>query len=378
MPYRTEPTLADVGTLRVLVVDDDLFINRLVQLRLNRRGYEVASARDGQEALTAIQHSPPDLIFLDVSMPEVDGLSVLEAIRRERLDIAVVMMTAYGSESVAVEAMRQGADDYLPKPFDATDFDGVLERVVRRLLLTRQNALLRRRLEQEMADAASVQADLLPARLPTLPNFEVAAYFRPARAVSGDFYDWTQDADGSLALTLGDVMGKGMPAALLMAMVRAVMRVAGELHAPAKALATAHHVLGPDLDRSGRFITLFHALLEPDIRRVIYADAGHGLGVIRRADGCVELLHSHGLPLGVLPDVIYAEQELTFAPGDCLVVYSDGLTDAGGDLFTGPMLAATLDGDMNAAEIIAALMAAAVPPGDVPDDLTVLVLRCIA
>lgn len=379
MPYRTEPTLEDYTSLRVLVVDDDLFINRLVQLRLRKRGYQVDSVRDGQEALDFLHQSPSDLIFLDVSMPNVDGLSVLERIRRDQLDTAVIMMTAYGSESVAVEAMRQGADDYLSKPFDATDFEAVLERTVRRLLLTRQNALLRRRLDQEMAAAAQVQADLLPNQLPTLDNFEVAAYFRPARTVSGDFYDWFQSEDGALSLTLGDVMGKGMPAALLMTMARAVMRVAGQLRTPAEALATAHDVLGPDLERSGRFITLFHARLEPVTHWLVYADAGHGLGFVRRCNGSVEPLESQGLPLGIFPDVLYTERGLLFAAGDYLVVYSDGLLDANDDEhLTIDAMAGMITSGMDAQQVIDALLEAAVPPGDVPDDLTVLVVRCLA
>lgn len=379
MPYQTEPTLEHYASLNVLVVDDDLFINQLVQLRLRKRGYQVSSAHNGKEALAHIAQTPPDLIFLDVTMPEVDGLTVLQNIRRERFDIAVIMMTAYGSERVAVESLRQGADDYLSKPFEAVDFDGVLERTVRRLLLTRQNALLRRRLEQEMAAAAQVQADLLPSGLPSLPNFEMAAHFQPARAVSGDFYDWSLNEDGTLNFTLADVMGKGMPAALLMAMARPVMRVAGQLQTPAQALNTAHNVMGADLERSGRFITLFHARLKPATREVTYTDAGHGLGFVHRHNHCIEPLQSFGLPLGIFADAIYSERTLTLTPGDHLVVYSDGLLEATGAASAGEdALAAVLTPDMSAQQAITALLAQVVPTSELPDDLTVLALRCVA
>ena len=379
MSYRTEPVLEDYASLNVLVVDDDRFINQLVCLRLQKRGYQVSSAYDGREALEFIQRTPPDLVFLDVTMPALDGLSVLERIRRERLDIAVIMMTAYGSERVAVEALRQGADDYLSKPFEAIDFDAVLERAVRRLLLTRQNALLRRRLEQEMAAAAQVQADLLPSGLPSLPNFEFAVYFRPASAVSGDFYDWVLNEDGSLTFTLADVMGKGMPAALLMAMARPVMRVAGQLQMPGQALTTAHNVLAPDLERSGRFITVFHARILPERRQIIYSDAGHGLGFVRRCNGCIETLTSAGLPLGIFPDAAYVEQDVTLGPDDILVVYSDGLLEVTVSENGAPEeLAAGIDCPMTAHQVLDTLLRTTRSVGELPDDLTMLAVRCTA
>jgi serine phosphatase RsbU (regulator of sigma subunit) len=286
------------------------------------------------------------------------------------------MMTAFGSESIAVEAMRHGADDYLPKPFEAVAFEAVLERTVRRLLLTRQNAMLRRRVDLEMAQAAQVQADLLPQSVPDLDGFEIAAYFRSARAVSGDFYDWYQD-DQTLAFTLGDVMGKGMPAALLMATARAVMRVAGGLRTPALALNTAAAVLGPDLERSGRFVTLFHCQIEAATQKFTYANAGHRLGFVRRENGALETFEEQGLPLGIWPDATYTEKSITLLPGDIVVIYSDGLVDAKGDQEIHiDELAAGFSAEIDAATVVERLVKLAVPPGELPDDLTLLVLRC--
>lgn len=384
MPELEAITMEERFSLKVLVVDDDPFINRLVQIRLKNRGYQVISAGDGEQALALIRSAAPDLLYLDVAMPKVGGLQVLEEVRRDKLDIAVIMMTAFGSESIAVEAMRHGADDYLPKPFEPVGFEAVLERAVRRLLLTRQNVVLRRRLDLEMAQAAQVQADLLPQGVPDLPGFEIASCFRSARAVSGDFYDWSHD-EQTLAFTLGDVMGKGMPAALLMATTRAVMRVASGLRTPALALNTAAKVLGPDLDRSGRFVTLFHCQLQGDTREFTYANAGHRLGFVRRANGTLESFEAQGLPLGIFADATYTEKSLTLAPGDLVVVYSDGLVDAKADggLQTDE-LAAVLSADISAATAVERLVELAVPPGEspqgapfeLPDDLTVLVLRC--
>jgi serine phosphatase RsbU (regulator of sigma subunit) len=272
--------------------------------------------------------------------------------------------------------MRHGADDYLPKPFEPMGFEAVLERTVRRLLLTRQNVVLRRRLDLEMAQAAQVQADLLPQHVPDLAGFEIAAYFRPARAVSGDFYDWYQH-EQTLTFTLGDVMGNGMPAALVMATARAVMRVAGGLRTPALALNTAAEVLGPDLERSDRFVTLFHCQLQADRRQFTYANAGHRLGFVRRHDATLETFEAQGLPLGIWADATYTEKCVALAPGDFVVIYSDGLIDAKGDQEIGvEELAAVLSTELCATTVVERLVELAVPPGELPDDLTVLVLRC--
>jgi phosphoserine phosphatase RsbU/P len=372
-----ERALADGrDAIKILVVDDDTFINRLVQIRLRNRGYQVMSAGDGEKALDLILSTAPDLVFLDVAMPKISGLQVLEEIRRQQLDIAVIMMTAFGSESIAIEAMRHGADDYLPKPFEASGFEAVLDRTLSHLLLARQNAMLRRRLDLEMAQAAKVQSDLLPQQVPELAGFEISAYFHPARAVSGDFYDWYQDGQ-SLTFTLGDVMGKGMPAALLMATARAVMRVAGGLRTPALALNTAAKVLGPDLERSDRFVTLFHCQLETVTRQFTYANAGHRLGFVRRSGGGIETFEEQGLPLGIWPDVTYTEKSLTLAPGDWVVVYSDGLIDAKGNQeITTEALAALCAVDLPATTLIQKLVELAVPDGELPDDLTIVVLHC--
>ena len=113
---------------RILVVDDDPDINRLLRVRLAARGYEVATAASGEEALELLSETPADLVFLDISLPGISGLQTLAEVRRRGLDTAVIMTTAFGSEQIAVEALRQGANDYLRKPFESDEFRRVLER----------------------------------------------------------------------------------------------------------------------------------------------------------------------------------------------------------------------------------------------------------
>jgi serine phosphatase RsbU (regulator of sigma subunit) len=269
----------------------------------------------------------------------------------------------------------QGELGHLARAFD--DMAESLQEQHEQRLVQEQIRLQLATLLGELARAAEVQAGLLPREAPALTGFELAARCVPAREVGGDFYDWQAPAPGSLTLTLGDVMGKGMPAALLMATARAVVRAVARQNRPAVTLDLAERALEADFERSGSFITLFHAQLDLAARRLAYVDAGHGHVFVRRGDGTAEELRPRGLPLNVLPDLTYQEGALTFQAGDALVLYSDGLVDARPDLtLDRHALAERLDGAASAAEMVDRLVALAELTGPPPDDLTLLVLRC--
>jgi phosphoserine phosphatase RsbU/P len=360
-----------------MVVDDDPGINRLLQVRLKSHGFaHVGSARDGQEALDAIAAAPPDLMLLAVSMPGIGGLEVLEHVRAEQLDIAVIMTTAFGSEGVAIDALRRGADDYLRKPFEPEEFRAVVDRTTARLYLQRQNRALRQRLDAELRHAAQIQAGLLPDRAPDVPGYEIVAYCQPANAVGGDFYDWQQQPGGTLSLTLGDVMGKGMPAALLMTTVRAALRSVALDRTPGDSIRAVERALATDLDRSQSFVTLFHAQLAPERGELTYVDAGHGLAVVRQASGTNIALETRGLPLGLVDGDGIAEGRATLAPGDTLLIYSDGLLDAHADRKLAPADAAALIGDAATPRAMAdRLIAYATGDGAADDDLTFIIVH---
>ncbi len=385
---RTSPAaLARHGAAPVtdcLVVDDDRVTNLLLRRFLEKRGYRVTSAASGEEALEILRSSRPDIVLLDVSMPGIGGLEVLERVRTRELDVAVVMMTAYGTEEVAIEALRRGADDYLRKPFEQAELAAVTERTVERLQLCRQNAALRRQLDEkrrqleaELSRAARVQAELLPEESPGIEGFDLAARCVPAREIGGDFYGWVQKDAGCLALTLGDVMGKGMPAALLMATARAVLRALSRQNPPGDTMNQAARALEVDLQRSSSFVTLFHAQLDAAARRVSYVDAGHGHAFVKRAGGKAERLDTGGIPLGILPGETYEEVSVVLEPGDALVVYSDGLVEAHPDAaLSVETISEHLQGAGGAEEMVGRLIRLAEPAGPPPDDLTVLVLYC--
>jgi serine phosphatase RsbU (regulator of sigma subunit) len=376
-------TLHETLVPRVLVIDDDPEIHRLLGARLETRGHHVSFASSGEEGLNRLREVNPDLIFLDVAMSGMTGIDVLDFVRSQRMDVAVILTTAYSSEQVAIAALRHGADDYLRKPFDRAEFEATLERTVARLTMGRQIKLLRRELEkkqaqlaQEIARAAAVQSELLPTEQPAIAGFEIGARCLPASAVGGDFYDWQPLGDDSISLTVGDVMGKGMSAALLMATVRAVIRAMVAHHGPAAAMQHTATSLDGDLARSGSFVTLFHAQLQVATAELRYVDAGHGQVFLRRANGDIESLQPWGLPIGVVSSEIYREGSVTLQQGDLLVIYSDGLIEARPDLFRDRLtLAEQIHADQPASVTAQRLVELATEAGPLPDDLTVVVVR---
>ena len=347
-------------------------------------GVEVRTAARGDEALDEVFRLLPDIVVLDVAMPGTTGLDILARIRQARLDTAVIITTAYGSEEVVADALRRGADDYIRKPFEKVDFLAVLDRTTARQLLHRQNASLRirleeqrRQLEREVAHAADTLAGMLPVGSPCIEGFDVAAVCTYASEAGGDFYDWQQLPSGALSLTVGDVMGKGLGAALLMATARAVMRaVVADDSPPSRALQRASAALDEDLGRIGAFITLFHGRLDPKTGVLRYVDAGHGYAVIRRADGRTEELTRVALPLGVDTSERYLESIVHIEPGDTLIIYSDGLAEARPDLFSfREGVARAAAGEGSASEVIQTMLREVADVKPLPDDLTLVVVK---
>lgn len=241
----------------------------------------------------------------------------------------------------------------------------------------RESEERRYKLQAELTYAAAVQANLLPRSKPELPGFEIAARCVPAHQVGGDFYDWQEMAPGIVALTLGDVMGNGMAAAMLMATVRAAVHAVTRQNRPAAALQLAERALRLDLENSDSFVTIFHSQLNVADRTLTYVDCGHGHVFLRRSDGRVEELQPRGLPLGVPNNESFQEGMITFKRGDSLVLYSDGLIDARPELeLNSRILADQLGGTASAQEMVNRLVALPALDGPPPDDLTVLVVYC--
>ena len=232
-------------------------------------------------------------------------------------------------------------------------------------------------LQVELKYAAEIQARLLPHTYPLVPGYDIAAHCLPAKQVGGDFFDWQEVCPGVWALTLGDVMGKGMAAAMLMATVRASMRSVGH-NRPSEAMRLAESAVLPDLENSESFVTLFLGQLNVEERCLTFVDCGHGYAFMRRRDGTVNELAPRGLPLGVQSGNIYQEGIIHFGKGDTLVLYSDGLIDARPELsLNSRLLAERIAGAATAQEMVDRLMSLTENQERLPDDVTVLVAHCI-
>jgi PAS domain S-box-containing protein len=205
----------------------------------------------------------------------------------------------------------------------------------------KREAQQRERIEQELRIARLIQQTLLPKRLPKLSGYDIAAYYQPAREVGGDFYDFFLLQDGCLGLVMGDATGKGMPAALVMAAARSMLRaVAQSSDSPAEVLKRANDALVADIPPN-MFITCFYAVLDPEPGRLRYANAGHDLPYLRHHGSDVEELRARRMPLGLMPGIGYEQKELILEAGNSVLFYSDGLVEAHdrqGEMFGFPRL----------------------------------------
>jgi serine phosphatase RsbU (regulator of sigma subunit)/anti-sigma regulatory factor (Ser/Thr protein kinase) len=200
-------------------------------------------------------------------------------------------------------------------------------RVAQLVQQQRLEALQRERIEQELRVARIIQETLLPRELPTIDGWRLDAFWQPAQAVGGDFYDFIGLPAGKLGIVIGDVTDKGVPAALVMASTRSILRAAAERHStPGQVLARVNTLLHPEIPPK-MFVTCLYAIFDPVTGRFWFANAGHNLPALHTAGGVVEL-RARGMPLGLLPDMEYEEVEATLAPGDVILLYSDGLAEA--------------------------------------------------
>jgi serine phosphatase RsbU (regulator of sigma subunit) len=183
-------------------------------------------------------------------------------------------------------------------------------------------------LEQEMNIARDIQMELLPKTFPKLPGLDMFAFTVPARHVGGDCYDVIDVGDGKLAITIGDVSGKGTPAAILMANVQAAVRALSESHVPAAELITRVNRLVHGYTEESVFITFFYSVLDTHTGEIIYVNAGHNPPCVLRADGSREYLDRGGLVVGILPGSEYEVGTTALHAGDDLVLYTDGITEA--------------------------------------------------
>ena len=242
-------------------------------------------------------------------------------------------------------------------------------------------ARTRQRFEQELEVARLIQQNFLPKQLPELAGWQVAAYYRPAREVGGDFYDVIPLPGGKVGFVIGDVTDKGVPAALVMAATRSVLRASAQrLVDPGEVLERVNEHLCPDMPEK-MFVTCLYGVLDPASGHFRFANAGHDLPYVKTAEGSVEL-RARGMPLGLMPGMPYEEKEMVLAPGDSLLLHSDGVVEAHdpqGDMFGFPRLKDAVAQYPGGGELIdrvlADLHAHTGPDAEQEDDITMVTLQ---
>jgi sigma-B regulation protein RsbU (phosphoserine phosphatase) len=322
----------------VLVADDQGDILQALRLLLSDAGFRtdlVGSVRGVIERVAATTY---DLLLMDLNYSRDttsgrEGLELLDRVHAQDSGLPIVVMTGWGSIETAVDAMRRGARSFVQKPWD----DATLLEVVRREIDQGQAARRRdARLARELEEARLIQRALLPSVMPQVRGCSLAARWTPASGVGGDCYDLLQFSESRVAISIADVIGKGIPAALLMSNLQAAVRAFATPDAePHRVCASVNRLLCHNIE-SGRFVTLCYAVIDTEAKTVMYGNAGHNPPVLMRRTGSVERLVTKGLVLGVQPDWSYATGDCRLEAGDRLVCFTDGITEAesaGGEEF---------------------------------------------
>jgi sigma-B regulation protein RsbU (phosphoserine phosphatase) len=374
---------------------DDVEMNRdLLARRLTQQGHEVEMAGNGREALDVLRSGREfDLVLLDVMMPELDGYQVLEALRADATlrSLPVIMVSAVNEVESVVRCLEAGAEDYLAKPFNPVLLRARVGSTLERKRLRDVERLHAKSLERELEIGHNIQKSFLPRSLPLAPGWEITAKLRAARQVGGDFYDAFPLSGGGIGLAVGDVCDKGVGAALFVALVRTLLRATAERLAVAHPGDWGRIVLEPVAltseyvvrthGETNMFATLFFAALEPASGALVWLNAGHEPPYLRRASGAVERLEPTAGAVGLMPDAAFEIARATLSPGDVLLAFTDGVTEARdpeGLLFGSGRLDALVGDGAAGADLVSRIAAAvdAHARGAEPaDDVALLAVR---
>jgi sigma-B regulation protein RsbU (phosphoserine phosphatase) len=314
---------------RILIADDQHDL--LDALRLLLKGADIAmdAVTSPDAVLDAVARGTYDLLLMDLNYTGDttsgrEGIDLLARVQQQDSLLPVVVMTGWGSVDLAVETMRHGVCDFVQKPWDNQQLLNTLRAEIDKGRARRQAQL---REARELDEARRIQRKLLPATLPQIDGCELAASWQPAAGVGGDCFDAIAFGDSRLGLSIADVVGKGIPAALLMSNLQAAVRAfATEATAPGELCHQVNRILCGNI-AEGRFISFFYCTVDTDLGVLTYANAGHYPAILVRVDGSVERLSTGGPVLGVFADASYDQRQISIASGDRLILFTDGITE---------------------------------------------------
>lgn len=376
-----------------LIADDQPDVAMALRLLLRDAGYQTEAVTSPDAVLEAIQQRDFDLVLMDLNYARdttsgQEGLDLITNIRKLDSTLPVVVLTGWGTVEIAVEAMQRGVHDFVQKPWDNRSLLKTLQTQIelgrtrrRQIDIEAESRRASEHLDMELADAEEIQRALLPKTLPKIEGLDIAVAWRPAEAVGGDFFDVLKFGDHAAGICIADVAGKGMPAALLMSNAQALLKsIAAATTTPDELCARVNSAVCQNIVLN-RFISCFYALLDTQTRTLAYTNAGHYAPMLIRESKCLRLTGG-GPVLGVFPDQAYTTQAIALRNGDCLVLFTDGVTEAqdeNGNEFGEERLQKLLmtNANFSAAELREKIIAAVTEFGNgrFYDDVTLVVLK---
>jgi phosphoserine phosphatase RsbU/P len=324
----------------ILVVDDEPDVEFLIRQKFRRQvqtgQYDLLFASNGYDALRVLDaHRDVEIVLTDINMPEMDGLTLIDRLHRNGANpvLRSIIVSAYGDMENIRTAMNHGAYDFVTKPIDFVDLEKTIEKTIEEQNTIRKAFEAREQLSllrQELTIARTLQESIIPRIFPPFPNhreIDLHAAIIPAKEVGGDFYDYFFIDAHRLGVLIGDVSGKGFPAAIFMSMARVLFKSTAMKGVSAASCVTyVNEFLCADND-SAMFVTVFYGIFDLTTGTVDYCNAGHNPPYAIRRDGSVEQLPSTGgMVVGALPDFSYADQRMRLGIGDTLYLYTDGVT----------------------------------------------------
>ena len=328
--------------IKILSVDDEndleLLLTQYFRRKIRKGEYDFHFAHNGLEALTMLlKEKDFDIILSDINMPEMDGLTLLTKINEmQNPALKCIMVSAYGDMGNIRQAMNNGAFDFATKPIDLDDLSLTIEKAIAQINYVHESQKEHVQLESlknDLTTARDIQQYILPRVFPPFPEdsdkVDIYASMEAAKDIGGDFYDFFRIDDDRIALVIADVCGKGIPAALFMAVSRTIIRSKGMQGCSAAECMTESNRLLAAYSIDCMFLTVFYAIYNIKTGSVSYCNAGHNPPHLLHADGSVsELPLSRNTIVGAFEGMEYGEDMLQLEQGDTLVMFTDGVTEA--------------------------------------------------
>lgn len=326
--------------IKILSVDDEVDLEVLLtqyfRRKIRKGEYEFYFAHNGIEGLKQLlQHPDIDIILSDINMPEMDGLTMLAKVNEMRNPaLKVIMVSAYGDMENIRTAMNNGAFDFATKPIDLDDLQKSIDNAVEQIKFIRESQREHEQLQDIQSDlriASEIQHAILPTNKDVLPKdlYDMATLMDPAKDVGGDFYDYFKTDENRLGFVMADVSGKGVPAALFMAVSRTLLKATGIRDLVSKDCMTSVNdlVCGESVD--GMFVTVFYGRLNILTGEIDYSNAGHNPPYVVHENGKVDMVPAQGnMVLGAVENFQYRNDKITLEKGDMLFTFTDGVTEA--------------------------------------------------